>query len=106
MNITIEATGFTASEHLKGFIQEKVEHLFRQNDKILRVEVHLLKDAEGHQEKQWCELNIAIPGDNVFVKKKSELFEKSIATAVKAVQKIMRRSKVAVIHKRKTRTTI
>lgn len=91
--LNIQTLHFKASEALNKYIEEKADKLFRMSDEIIRADITLYEGAAGNPENQWCEIRLSIPGDNLFVKKNSNHFEKSILDAVTALQKIIRRSK-------------
>lgn len=91
--INIQTLHFKASEALNKYIEEKIEKLFRMSDDIIRADVTLYEGASGNPENQWCEIQLSVPGENHFVKKNSNHYEKSILDAVTALQKIIRRNK-------------
>lgn len=93
MNITIQSVGFTASEHLQTFLNQKIAKIFKHSSNIIRVDVVLKKGAENNPFNEWCEITISLPGENPFVKKNSDTYEKSIIDAVEAMDKILRRRK-------------
>jgi len=102
-NITFQSVHFTASQHLEDFVNEKVSKLFDQDDSIIRADVTLFEGAAGNPKNQFCEIQLSVPGENHFIKKNSEHYEKSILAAVAALQKILRRKKTKnVINRRKT----
>lgn len=93
MNYQLQTLHFTASESFKELIGEKVKTLFIQNDKIISAHINLFKGAEGNQKNRFCEIELAVPGKNFFVKKNSEKYEASFIAAVDSLLKKMRRVK-------------
>jgi ribosomal subunit interface protein len=91
--INLQTLHFKASDALNNFIEEKVEKLFQMSNEIIRADVTLYEGAAGNPENQWCEIQISVPGENLFVKKNSDKYEKSISAAIEALQKIIRRKK-------------
>lgn len=106
MNTTFQSVGFTASEHLKRMAQQKVQKLFHQNDKIIRTDVALRLGASRNSKNQFCEINVSLPGYNLFVKKNSELFEKSLNLAIEALRKVIRRGKSKELSARKRKGVV
>ncbi len=92
MNITFQAVGFEAGEHLRELVNHKVARLFNQNGKITQVDVSMEKLKEGDTGSESCEISVSLPGDNVVVKKNKDVFEKSLNAAIDAVLKILRRA--------------
>lgn len=92
MDIRLKSLHFEASENLKTFVDEKVGKLFGHSDKILHAEVTLLEENRA-TDNQVCEIRLAVPGNDLFVKKASPLYEQSIMEAVETLQKIIRTQK-------------
>ncbi|MBN8785335.1 MAG: hypothetical protein ABS85_00620 [Sphingobacteriales bacterium SCN 48-20] len=80
MDIIIQSLGFRAGEKLEDFVREKVNTL--KGDRIVRANVTLFKGAGSEQEKDYCEIRLEVPGNDLFVKKNSEYFETSVSECV------------------------
>jgi len=80
MDIIIQSLGFRAGEKLEDFVREKVNTL--KGDRIVRANVTLFKGAGIEQEKDYCEIRLEVPGNDLFVKKNSEYFETSVSECV------------------------
>ncbi len=100
-NITFQSVHFKASSQLEDFVKEKVSKLFDQENSIIRADVTLFEGASGNPKNQFCEIQLSVPGENHFVKKNSENYEKSIMEAVDALQKVLRRKKTMKIATRR-----
>ncbi|MFH1003983.1 MAG: HPF/RaiA family ribosome-associated protein [Bacteroidota bacterium] len=96
-NITLETVHFKASNDLESFVKSKISKLFQQNSAIIRADVTLFEGASGNHQNQYCEIQLSVPGENLFVKKRNDNFEKSIVEAVVALKKMMRRKKIKKI---------
>lgn len=94
MEVTIQTVNFKESKRLNDLIHEKVSKLFKQSETLIRVDVLLKKGAAKNSDNKWCKIYISKPGDNKFVKKNSDAYEKSIHLAIEAMRKILRRSKL------------
>ncbi|MCW3092335.1 MAG: hypothetical protein JWP81_3404 [Ferruginibacter sp.] len=95
MNITIQSRNFKAGSQLENFITEKVSKLFRQSDHIIRAEVTLRQGDGGNPQNKLCEIRLMIPGNDHFVSKSTDLYEKSVLESVRTLQKMLSRSKPA-----------
>lgn len=93
MDIRIETPHFSPSDALKEFVNEKVGKLFAQSGAILHAEVTMYEEGSNGNKNQVCEIRLAIPGNDHFVKKETPAFEQSILEAVEAMQKVLRRQK-------------
>jgi putative sigma-54 modulation protein len=93
MDIIIQSLGFKASDHLEGFIREKLNRVLLQSDTVIRANVTLYAGSESNPENNVCEIRLEVPGNDHFVKKSSDVFEKAIAECIDALQKIIRRTR-------------
>jgi len=100
-NIIFQSVHFKASKQLEDFAKEKVSKLFDQDSSIIRADVTLFEGGAGNPKNQFCEIQLSVAGENHFVKKNSENYEKSISNAVEALQKILHRKKTKKIVVRK-----
>ena len=92
MDIIIQSLGFTAGEELETFVHEKLEK-FNKESTIIRANVTLFIGSEGNPNKYYCEIRLEVPGNDLFVKKDSDSFEKAIVSATDALQRSRRRAK-------------
>ena len=104
MDIIIQSLGFKASDHLEDFIREKFTHSIHETDKAIRANVTLFKGAESDPQNNICEIRLEVPGNDHFVKKNSDTFEKAVIDCMDALQQIIRRNKDKQITKRHIET--
>jgi len=100
MEIIINSVNFKTDTALEIFVKEKVSKLFNQCDNIIRANVILRETEKGNPENKLCEIRLMIPGNDHFVRKSTEVYEKSVSQAVEVLHKILRRKKRRVISKR------
>ena len=100
-NIRFQSVHFKPSKNLEEFVKEKVSKLFDQDDSIIRADVTLFEGASGNPRNQFCEIQLSVPGENHFIKKNSENYEKSILAAVTGLQKVLRRKKMKILNTRR-----
>ncbi len=96
MDVVIQSLGFTAGESLEGFVQEKLDK-FNKESTIIRANVTLYIGSDGDPNKYCCEIRLEVPGNDLFVKKNSDNFEKAIVSATDALQRSRRRAKEKLI---------
>jgi putative sigma-54 modulation protein len=87
MNITIQSVHFTAADHLEEFINQKVSKLDQYFDGIIGAEVILRVVKSEDTENKVAEININVPGGELFAKKQSKTFEESVDLACEALRK-------------------
>jgi putative sigma-54 modulation protein len=92
MDVIIQSIGFTAGEDLETFIHEKMDK-FNKESEIIRANVALSIGAEPDPNKYCCEIRLEVPGNDLFIKKNSDTFQKAIASATEGLQRSRRRAK-------------
>ena len=100
MDIIIKSVNFKTGIMLERFVRDKVGKLFNQCHDIIRANVILREGKIGNPGNKLCKIRLMIPGNDHFVKKSSEVYEKSVLQAVEVLQKILRRKKTRLITKR------
>lgn len=100
--IVLQSVQFKPSVQLEKFVKEKMTILFEQDSSITRAAVTLFEGSSENPKNQFCEIELSVTGENHFVKKNSESYEKSVLAAVKALQKVIHRQKTKVINQRRS----
>jgi ribosomal subunit interface protein len=100
METIISAANFKMDTSLETFVRKKVTKLFKHCKTIIRANVILAEGEKGNVQNKKCEIRLIIPGYDHFVKKSTDVYEKSVSEAVAALQKIVRRRKSRKIAKR------
>jgi ribosomal subunit interface protein len=100
MEIIISTINFKTNSSLETYVREKVSKLFNHCNTIIRANVILKEEEKGTLKKKQCEIKLMIPGYDHFVKKSTDVYEKSVSQAVEVLQKILRRKKNRIISKR------
>lgn len=91
MDIIIQSLGFTAGESLENFIREKISTL--KSDNIVRANVTLYKGPTGNPESDYCEVRLEVPGNDLFVKKRSQHFELCVSECVEVLSLQIKKNK-------------
>ena len=87
MNIKINSVKFAANKKLKDFVYAKVKKLVQFYDDIIFAEVYLKLENTQDLNNKVAEIKLEIPGNDLFVKKQSNSFEKSTDNAVDALKR-------------------
>ena len=93
MTIHFRAVNFTADAKLKEFSKERIEKLSLFHNQIIEVFVFTKVENSSDGVNKWAELKIAIPGDDIVVKKICRTFEEAIHTAAQSAERILKRRK-------------
>lgn len=92
MDIVVQSPGFTVGEELETFIREKLKN-FDKEINIIRTNVTLFIAPDSNPHKYYCEIRLEVPGNDLFVKKSSDTFEKAIVDAADTLQNNIRKTK-------------
>jgi putative sigma-54 modulation protein len=92
MDIIIQSLGFTAGDGLENFIREKLDKLDKEAN-VIRANVTLFIGSDANPEKYYCEIRLEVPGNDPFVKRNSDSFEKAIVDAADTIQKNLRKAR-------------
>ena len=92
MDIIIQSLGFKASDHLEGYVREKLGKL-NPSEHIIRANVMLFQGPNRSTPNDYCEIRLEVPGNDHFVKEHSPQFEQSVDSAVNKLQQMLRKNK-------------
>lgn len=82
MKILTESVQFKADQKLHDFIEKKMEKLTTFFDKIIKAEVKLRLENSGQVKDKVAEIQLHVPGQNLFAKETAKTFEQSVDSAV------------------------
>jgi ribosome hibernation promoting factor len=98
MDIIIQSLGFRAGDGLEDFIREKLEKFVRELD-IIRANVTLYIGSAANPDRCYCEMRLEVPGNDLFVKKSGESFERAIIDTIHTLKRNMQRVKEKHFHR-------
>ena len=86
MQVIIQSLHFTARPDLDQHVTDKVNSLERFYDKIENANVTLKVDKHDTDGDKLCEIRLAVPGNDLFVKKHGDSFEEATNRCVDALE--------------------
>ncbi|AZA56153.1 ribosome-associated translation inhibitor RaiA [Chryseobacterium shandongense] len=93
MKITVQSIGLTPHEPLESHIEKKVSKLDTFYDKIQDCKVFLKVENNSDKANKTAEIILAVPGDDIVVKKTTTTFEESLDLCVDAAKKLLIKKK-------------
>ena len=93
MKISVQSLGLTPHEPLETHIDKKVSKLDTFYDKIIECKVLLKVENTSDKANKTTELILAVPGDDIVVKKTSTSFEDSLDQCVDTAKKLLIKKK-------------
>jgi putative sigma-54 modulation protein len=97
MKVKVSSLHFNADQKLVDFANEKVNKLEKFYDKIIDGNVTFRVDNAEDRENKLAEIKLNIPGKELFAKKQSESFEKSVDEAVEALRRQLQKHKEKLV---------
>lgn len=96
MKVKIHSLHFDADKKLLNFIEEKVQKLSQFFDHIIEAEVILRLDKSSEADNKLVEIKLMIPGNDLFARKQSRLFEEATDLCCEALRKQVTKHKEKV----------
>lgn len=86
MKVIIQTPDFKATPQLQEFADSRVQKLTTFYNNIVEARVCLKLDHSENKENKICELQVVIPGNDLFASKRAGTFEESVTLAVEAIR--------------------
>jgi putative sigma-54 modulation protein len=86
MKINIQSLSFHANDKLTDFTVDKVNKLAQYTDRIIQAEVVLKVINSDTRDNKFCEIRLAIPGNDLFASKQQPSFEEAIIKTTEALK--------------------
>lgn len=86
MKTTIQTPDFKATQELLDFVDAKVQRLEHIHDRVIEARICLKLDKSSTRDNKICEIRLVIPGNDLFVERKSHTFEIAATEAADAVK--------------------
>jgi putative sigma-54 modulation protein len=87
MKIYIQELSFQASIRLIEFTEDRVKNLSQFNDEITEAHVTLKVDRSGTKHDRFCQIRLAIPGNDAIASKQCQSFEEAILQTCEALKR-------------------
>ena len=93
MKISVQSMGLTPHAPLEEHIEKKLTKLDTYYDKIIECKVFLKVENKSEKENKTVEIILAVPGDDIVVKKTSASFEDSLDQCAEVAKKLLIKKK-------------
>lgn len=93
MKVNTQSVNFNADGKLLQFIQKRLNKLDNFYDKIIYSDVYLKVENTSAKENKIAEVRVAIPGDDLIVKKQCKTFEEAIDTCANSLERALLKRK-------------
>lgn len=93
MKISVQSMGLTPHAPLEEHIEKKLGKLGNFYDKIVECKVFLKVENKSDKENKTVEILLAVPGDDIVVKKTTASFEESLDQCADVAKKLLIKKK-------------
>ncbi|MBW8362008.1 HPF/RaiA family ribosome-associated protein [Chryseobacterium sp.] len=93
MKISVQSIGLTPHAPLEEHIDKKLGKLENYYDKIVECKVFLKVENKSDKENKTAEIILAVPGEDIVVKKTSASFEESLDQCAEVAKKLLIKKK-------------
>ncbi len=93
MKIHVKSSGLTPHAPLENHLEKKLNKLETYYDNIIDCKVWLRVENSSEKDNKTAEIILAVPGDDIVVKKTSSSFEESIDLCVDVAKKLLIKKK-------------
>lgn len=91
MEIIVQYQKMKTSEAMTELLTKKLEGLQQKYDWLIRADVLFKVEYDSKGEDRVCEIELHVPGPNLFAKSQSDNFEKSMAQTVDDLKRQLER---------------
>ena len=98
MQIIIQSPHVTPTEELTKFIKTKIGKLSHFYNKIEIAEIFLKIEKSDSADDKVCEIRLAVPGNDLFVKKQSNTFENAVDKVIDTLHVKINKIKIRFQH--------
>ncbi|MBC7555415.1 MAG: ribosome-associated translation inhibitor RaiA [Chryseobacterium sp.] len=93
MKIHVKSLGLTPHEPLAEHLEKKLNKLDTYYDKIIDCKVFLKVENSSEKQNKTAEIIVAVPGEDIVVKKTSASFEESLDLCTEVAKKLLIKKK-------------
>ena len=93
MKIHVKSLGLTPHEPLAEHLDKKLNKLDTYYDKIIDCKVFLKVENSSEKQNKTAEIIVAVPGEDIVVKKTSASFEESLDLCTEVAKKLLIKKK-------------
>ncbi|QOD61378.1 ribosome-associated translation inhibitor RaiA [Polaribacter haliotis] len=94
MDIKFEYHDITASERLEAFTTEKLNHMYKKYDFLIRADVFFKQENTSSEETgKICGIRVSLPGPRLFAESSNDNFESSVSEAIRELDVQLRKKK-------------
>ncbi len=93
MQTRIQFVNMPTSESFEGFIKEKIAHLTKKYDWLIKAEVKIKKENGPSPKGKICEIELSAPGPRIFASSNEASFEHAVVETIKDLDRQLKRRK-------------
>ncbi len=93
MQINIQFVQMPTSEAMEGYVQEKLDKLFKKYDWIIRADVFFKKENDPKGKGKICDVELSLPGPKIYATSNEKNFEMAFKETLEDLEKQLKKRK-------------
>ncbi|SEL07205.1 putative sigma-54 modulation protein [Aquimarina amphilecti] len=93
MKANIQFVQMPTSEYMEGYVQEKLEKLYKKYDWIIKSDVFFKKENDPKGNGKICDVELSLPGPKIYATSNEKNFELAVKETISDLEKQLKKRK-------------
>ncbi|WP_299441438.1 ribosome-associated translation inhibitor RaiA [uncultured Aquimarina sp.] len=93
MTINIQFVQMPTSEYMEGYVQEKLEKLYKKYDWIIKSDVFFKKEKDPKGNGKICDMELSLPGPKIYATSNEKNYELAVKETLSDLEKQLKKRK-------------
>ncbi|WP_378182821.1 ribosome hibernation-promoting factor, HPF/YfiA family [Aquimarina sp. SS2-1] len=93
MTINIQFVQMPTSEYMEGYVQEKLEKLYKKYDWIIKSDVFFKKENDPKGNGKICDMELSLPGPKIYATSNEKNYELAVKETLKDLERQLKKRK-------------
>ncbi|WP_299246587.1 ribosome-associated translation inhibitor RaiA [uncultured Aquimarina sp.] len=93
MTTNIQFVQMPTSEYMQGYVQEKLEKLYKKYDWIIKSDVFFKKENDPKGNGKICDMELSLPGPKIYATSNEKNYELAVKETIKDLERQLKKRK-------------
>ncbi|AXT51060.1 ribosome-associated translation inhibitor RaiA [Aquimarina sp. BL5] len=93
MTINIQFVQMPTSEYMEGYVQEKLEKLYKKYDWIIKSDVFFKKEKDPKGSGKICDIELSLPGPKIYATSNEKNYEMAVKETLSDLERQLKKRK-------------
>ncbi|WP_299215375.1 ribosome-associated translation inhibitor RaiA [uncultured Aquimarina sp.] len=93
MKTNIQFVQMPTSEYMEGYVQEKLEKLYKKYDWIIKSDVFFKKENDPKGNGKICDMELSLPGPKIYATSNEKNYELAVKETLKDLERQLKKRK-------------